>query len=571
MKVRKISLTLQILLVSIAVLLITTVTLSIVSISQSRSAIMHLIRERMLDISNSSAALLDGDILEKLTAEDVENETEAFSSQLSVIDHFRDKTNLEYIYTVRAVGGNSFIYVVDADPEEPAAVGDEVEYTDALYNASLGNADVDKEPYEDEWGKHYSSYSPVFNSAGKVAGIVGVDFSAGWFDEQLSTQIRTMVLVGIGLMVLSTVVFLFITNKLTRGFGLFNNKMKDIADGSGDLSKKVEISSGDEFEVLAGSMNTFIDQIRDIISGVKASVQGSVASSNELSTIADRASKTMGGLSDAISGVSAGATKQEQDVADASDNVTEILNRLTTMNETVNAADKCTSSMSKNSKEVADSFDTLINAIRESMKHLEEVTNEMATVGSSVDAVIDAANIINDISSQTNLLSLNASIEAARAGDAGRGFAVVAEEIGKLAVQSDASAASIKKVMDELKGQTTNAIHLVNVLDSVMSDQEQSSINSKEYLNTLFDDIAQAKETFASIRKEALGIKTACDTMNGTIESLTAISKENARTAEVTAASVTEMSRIIGDVTGRAENIKDLSNDLGGKVSSYRT
>ena len=87
----------------------------------------------------------------------------------------------------------------------------------------------------------------------------------------------------------------------------------------------------------------------------------------------------------------------------------------------------------------------------------------------------------------------------------------------------------------------------------------------------LFDDIAQAKETFASIRKEALGIKTACDTMNGTIESLTAISKENARTAEVTAASVTEMSRIIGDVTGRAENIKDLSNDLGGKVSSYRT
>ena len=569
MKVRKISLALQILLINVVVLLVAVVILSFASIKQSTKSIKILIENRMLDLSNTAAAAMDGDYLATITEDDVD--TDEFNAQLDVLAVFRENTELEYIYAMRDMGNKTFIYTVDADPEEPADFGDEVEYTEALYEASLGKPSVDNEPYEDEWGRHYSAYSPVFDSNGKQTAIVGVDFSAAWFDEQVAEHVKTVTILSAIIIAISVCIFLLVCMKLKKGFKTLNDKLCDIADGSGDLSKEIQMTSGDEFEVLAGSMNTFIGQIRDIITGVKESVEGSVSSSNELSSITEQAANTMKQLSEAISGVSSGAVKQADDVSKASDNVAMIVSHLSDMRETIDHAEKCTANMSKNSSTVSQSFDALINSIQHSMSELESVTREMNAVGGSVDSVIEAANIINQIASQTNLLSLNASIEAARAGEAGRGFAVVAQEIGSLAVQSDESAASIKKVMDQLKEQTTKAIDLVSKLNTVMAEQETSGKDSKEFLTTLFDDIDNTKESFNNIRDNVGKIGSSCDTLNETIESLSSVSEANASSAEDTAGSVAEISDIINDVSDKADSIKTMSNHLGDMVQSYNT
>ena len=253
----------------------------------------HLIKQRMMDIANTAAAEIDGDILDAL--EDGDQETEEYALVLEDLAAYRDNTDLEYIYCMEK-SGNGFIFTVDADLEDPADWGDEVEVTDALIVAGNGTGAVDDEPYADEWGNHYSAYSPVFTSSGKVAGIVGVDFSADWYDEQIAKNIRTVVLTSIIIVALSILAILYLSAKINKSFKTLNNKLSDIADGSGDLTKKIEISSGDEFEVIAGNMNTFIDQIRDIVSGVKNNVDSSVSASNELTDITERASKTMGEL-----------------------------------------------------------------------------------------------------------------------------------------------------------------------------------------------------------------------------------------------------------------------------------
>ena len=568
MKVRKLSLTLQILLINIAILLVTTIVLGTTLTVMSESTMVVLVKQRMIDIANAAAASIDGDELEAL--EDGDQETDMYNDILGSLNIFRENTDLEYIYCMEQSGSESFVFTVDADPEEPADWGDIVETTDALIIAGRGTAAVDDKPYTDEWGSHYSAYSPVFGSSGKVVGIVGVDFSADWYDTQVKHLIRTVIILSIILLAVSIAAILLLTAKINKGFRTLNGKLSDLADGSGDLTKKIEISSGDEFETISGNMNTFIDQIRDIVSGVKNNVSDSISASGELSVIADRATDTMRGLSEAISGVSTGALQQSEDVTTASDNVRMIVGRLGEMTETVDEAEKYTKSMTDNSSLVAKSFDNLIASIHESMKELEQVTKEMSGVGSYVEQVTDAADSINSIANQTNLLSLNASIEAARAGEAGRGFAVVADEIGKLAIQSNESSTSIKNIMDELKSQTDKTIQLVTKLNAVMSHQEATSTSSKESLSVLFDNIDRTKENFGIIRTNVDGISEACSMLNGTIESLSSISSENASSAEITASACEEISGIIDSVSEKADTIKEHSDGLGNMVGKYK-
>jgi len=555
------------LLINVVILVVATAVLGTVSVKQSASAMDHLIKQRMMDIANTAAAEIDGDVLDAL--EDGDQETEEYASVLDDLAAYRDNTDLEYIYCMEK-SGSGFIFTVDADPEEPADWGDEVEVTDALVVAGNGTGAVDDEPYADEWGNHYSAYSPVFTSSGKVAGIVGVDFSADWYDEQIANNIRTIVFTSLIILAVSILAILFLCSRINKGFKTLNNKLSDIADGSGDLTKKIEISSGDEFEVIAGNMNTFIDQIRDIVSGVKNNVDSSVSASNELTGITERATETMNELSNAISGVSTGALQQAEDVNNASENVRNIVNRLSEMSDTVETAKECTNSMASNSNYVSGTFEELIASVQESMRELEQVTEEMGNVGSFVEEVINAADVINSIANQTNLLSLNASIEAARAGEAGRGFAVVAEEIGKLAVQSNESSASIKTIMDELKTQTDKTIGLVTKLNDVMSKQETTSMNSKESLTTLFENINSTKENFEAIRTNVESISEECNVLNDSISSLSAISEENASSAEITANACTEITDIINNVSDKADNIKNQSDDLGNMVGKYK-
>ena len=180
------SLSTKIILMVEAILLFSSAIFCGVSISRAQAGIRRAIRQRMVDISSCAAGSVNGDILESLQPGD-EN-TPGYRTVYDTMAVFRDNVELEYIYAIRDEGGGRFTFIVDTDPDEPGAFGDEVQYTEALNTASKGKTAVDEVPYSDQWGKFYSAYSPVFDSAGKVAGIVAADFSVEWYDAQLREQ-----------------------------------------------------------------------------------------------------------------------------------------------------------------------------------------------------------------------------------------------------------------------------------------------------------------------------------------------------------------------------------------------
>ena len=180
-----------ILLMVAVVLILSNGIFCVVSIISSRAGIRESIEQRMLDIANCAAGSVNGDVLEKLTAEDAG--TADYQEIYNALAVFRDNVELEYVYGIRDEGGGRFTFTVDPAIDDPAAFGDEVQYTEALAAAAGGKAAVDEVPYADEWGQFYSAYSPVFNASGRVAGVIAADFSVEWVEDQLSAQTRSTI------------------------------------------------------------------------------------------------------------------------------------------------------------------------------------------------------------------------------------------------------------------------------------------------------------------------------------------------------------------------------------------
>ena len=174
------------------ILLVSSILFCSVSIYRSRVGIRKAIQQRMLDIANCAAGSVSGEVMKNFTEDQVGSV--AYNNVYDTLTIFRDNVELEYVYCIKEDTPGNFIFIMDTDPVSPASYGDSVEFTEALAQAGRGTASVDEVPYTDQWGSFYSAYSPVFDSTGKVVGIVVADFSSDWFDGQLASQTRSMVL-----------------------------------------------------------------------------------------------------------------------------------------------------------------------------------------------------------------------------------------------------------------------------------------------------------------------------------------------------------------------------------------
>lgn len=218
-------------------LILVNVTLGVFLISLSQRALTAQIEGRMLDIANTAADMLDGDDLKKLKKEDYD--TKEYQDIIKTLQGFQSNIQLQYIYCIQRVGEKEFAFSVDATKDDPGEFGDPIVYTDALYEASLGTASVDKVPYEDAWGRFYSAYSPVFDSIGGVAGIVAVDFSADWYENEVFALVRTVLIIcGLSLLAGCLIGFVITERTRKRNRRLYA-QLNSLADNVEDLLREV--------------------------------------------------------------------------------------------------------------------------------------------------------------------------------------------------------------------------------------------------------------------------------------------------------------------------------------------
>ncbi|MBR5970379.1 MAG: hypothetical protein IK016_08570 [Lachnospiraceae bacterium] len=177
MKVRRISITLQLFLIMTALIVIANVTLGIILYKRANSIMMSQIRENAANLAACAAASVDGAALASIKEGD--EDSEAYASVFESLVLFRDNAGVEFIYTVGPDPELGAIFLVDSDTEEPAIFGEEFEWSESTMAAFRGEVVADEVPYTDEWGTHLSAYAPIYDGT-TVVGAAAVDLSFDW-------------------------------------------------------------------------------------------------------------------------------------------------------------------------------------------------------------------------------------------------------------------------------------------------------------------------------------------------------------------------------------------------------
>jgi len=263
------------------------------------------------------------------------------------------------------------------------------------------------------------------------------------------SQLRTNgLLVILAIIIANIIIIMFVANNITSGLKELLARLKDISEGDGDLTKRVELNSKDEIGQLAQSFNGFIEQIQSLIANSQRSskevdefASTNVEMANESKSALEQQLAETNSISVSIEQLSASALDISKDT-DSSSNIVEL-------------ATKSVMSGQQSSLSSVSSVESLHGDITDTHSVIGQLAKEADSIGGVVE-------VIKGMSEQTNLLALNAAIEAARAGDAGRGFAVVADEVRSLASRTKISVLEIEEIIQKLQSETEKAVLLID-------------------------------------------------------------------------------------------------------------
>ena len=378
-----------------------------------------------------------------------------------------------------------------------------------------------------------------------------------------------IVIIGVVMLVIAIATSFKMANTFTRPIGDINTALAELSDGR---FRRVEKHTGrkDEFGEMVRNTNSLIDTLDGIVKNIKESAAIVGSSSEELSEMTGQISGAAEDVSHAVMDIAQGATQQAEEIQRASENVSQIGDAVTDVQDSSGNLASLAIRMKEASEASSQSLTALQTSSTNMSAKIDDISKTISATQDAVSRINEQVEGISSIATQTNLLSLNASIEAARAGEAGRGFAVVAEEIGKLADNSKEMADQIRHEMDILLQQSEAA---VLASDEVLKGNEEQQDALGDTLTSVNGMLADISDTVLGVRTISDGAET-CVTSKAVVtdsmDSLSAISEQNAASTQETGASMEELSATVSTIADSASNLKDIADKLNEEMEFFK-
>lgn len=271
----------------------------------------------------------------------------------------------------------------------------------------------------------------------------------------------------------------------------------------------------------------------------------------------------------AVNDIAKGATNQAEETSDATENVIAIGDMIASVSDKVSGLGKTSEEMVKSENTAKDTLDALSQVNAQTKKAISKIYAQIQNTNVSAEQIKSAADIITDIASETNLLALNASIEAARAGDAGKGFSVVAEQIKILSEQSNTAAQQIAKIISNLLENSGTSVKVMEEVNEIIIEQNKEIEATQKDFKNVGNGIYKSIEDLKSIMSDVEHMNESKDHIVDSVQSLTAIAEENAAGAQETSASTTEVTTVMEEIRKKTEYLYSLSEEIMDEIEKF--
>lgn len=389
--------------------------------------------------------------------------------------------------------------------------------------------------------------------------------------EGLHGAVLLSVTVGVVVVMIFSFIGLIVTGRMTKPIILVTQIIDTMADLVFIKDENL-IRACDNKDETGEMARALVDMRAKLVAIIKEIIEQSerlLAASQELEQGTDKSKTTFSNVETAVNEIANGATSQAAETQEASDNVVEIGHMIEeTQTEVVTLNDNADIIATSNQK-AADALGSLTKINDKANESIHAVAEQTKTTNQSASKIKDMATLISEIASQTNLLSLNASIEAARAGDAGKGFAVVATEIQQLADQSADSAKQIDEVVKALLEDSDRSVATMDELSHIFDEQSAVLQSTIELFADVETGVNDSIEGIGRISVKADNLNTARNNIIATVQNLSAIAEENAASTEETSASMSEVDGIMGQIAQNAIDLKEIAGTLQDNMDKF--
>jgi len=548
---------------------ITSLIVGYVSYISAYKAEMDLLRQNLVSLAQSATLLIDGDQHQKIGPG--EENTAVYQSQRQTLQRFQQQASVTYVYTLAAGEKGDLQFIVDADPEEPAAIGEEYESTATMLSALQGDAAADEEPYSDRWGTFLSGYAPIYNSQSQIVGIVGVDLDVSYVKDMAVTLfVRMTVGCLLGILV-AVLISRMLAAVIRRDLEKIVLKVKDIATNSGDLTQTVDIRTRDELGELGQEMNRLIANQRSRVQTIREISQRLLQSTNVMMA----AARESAGSIDKMTNAAGQAAEFCQSQLEEAKTSAGLLKTLTDQIHQISVYSQDMRDSSLQATQVCNNGAGAVDALNAHNQDSTDVAalmaNDIATLRSSSQDIGAIIDVITSIAAQTNLLALNAAIEAARAGEAGRGFGVVAEEVRKLADQSSTAAQDIARLIMGIQQQVEQANSAIVKLQNNFQAQTGAVQKTGDAFAMIAGSVNAIVKHIELVNSSILKLEEGNMTINDSFRSLAATSEATTVTTTNISLAAEEQSASTQQIVASITQLHDLASELYESVKLIKT